>query len=232
MTPDVLANLRRVSGAVLVNLEPGAEPEAKTGSRLTEQCRGRVVLATLMVKFVRDEYAALVHGQVSQECHLKFAEENRTLWLRKSVGSRAVEGGPQELRRYQTRCGGEGRIRNPRGSNQIAPVDRPGKDAEPIARVTVRAAHEAGRETMRPEPPKMTRRRLGFFVARRLRRLECYRRWSRLGDEHIVVEQFNACFRASHLQFRVERWGHVEPHNSSGAVDELREAPADISSVS
>ena len=132
MTPNVLANLRRVSGAVLVNLEPGAKPEAKTGSRLTEQCRGRVVLATLMVKFVRDEYAALAHGQVSQKCHLKFAEENRTLCrLGKSVGSRAVQGGPQELRRYQARCGGEGRVRNPRGSHQITSFDRPGKDAEP-----------------------------------------------------------------------------------------------------
>ncbi len=195
MTPNFLANLRRVSAAVLVNLEPGTEPKANTGSRLTVQCRGRVVLATLMGKLVRDEYAALVHGYVSQECHLKFAEENRALCrLRKSVGSRAVEGGPQELRRYQARCGGEGRIRNPRGSNQIASVDRPGKDAEPIARVTVRTAHEAGRETMRPEPPKPARRRLGFFVARRLRRLEYYPRWSRLGDEHIVVEQLNACF--------------------------------------
>ncbi len=85
---------------------------------------------------------------------------------------------------------------------------------------------------MRPEPPKPARRRLGFFVARRLRRLEYYPRWSRLSDEHIVVEQLNACFRASHLQFRVERRGHVEPHNSSGAINELREVPADISSVS
>jgi len=62
---------------VLVNLEPGAEPKAKTGSCLTEQCRGRVVLATLMCKLVRDEHATLVHGYVSQEYHLKFAEENR-----------------------------------------------------------------------------------------------------------------------------------------------------------
>ena len=85
---------------------------------------------------------------------------------------------------------------------------------------------------MRPEPPKPTRRRLGFFVARRLRRLEYYPRLSRLSDEHIVIEQLNACFRAPHLQLRVERRGHVEPHNSSGAVNELREAPADISSVS
>jgi hypothetical protein len=186
-----------------------------------------------MDKLVRDEYAALVHGHVSQECHLKFAEQNRTLCrLGKSVFSRAVEGGPQELCRYQTRCGGEGRIRNPRGSNQIASVDRPGKYTEPIARMTVRAAHEAGRETMRPEPPKPVRRRLGFFVARRLRGLEYYRRWSRLSDEHIVIEQLNACFRASHLQLRVERRGHVEPHNGSGAINELREAPADISSVS
>jgi hypothetical protein len=186
-----------------------------------------------MCKLVRDEYATLVHGYVSQEYHLKFAEENRALCrLGKSVGSRAVEGGPPELRKYQTRCRGEGRIRNPRGSNQIAPVDRPGKDAEPIARMTVRAAHEAGRETMRPKPPKPTRRRLGFFVARRLRRLEHYPRWSRLSDEHIVVEQLNAYFRASHLQLRVEGRGHVQPHNSSGAVNELREAPADISSVS
>ncbi len=95
MTPDFLANLRRVSAAVLVNLEPGTEPKAKTGSRLTVQCRGRVVLATLMGKFVRDEYAALIHGHVSQECHLKFAEQNRTLCrLGKSVGSRAVRGRP------------------------------------------------------------------------------------------------------------------------------------------
>jgi hypothetical protein len=85
---------------------------------------------------------------------------------------------------------------------------------------------------MGPEPPKPTRRHLGFFVARRLRGLEHYPRWSRLSDEHIVVEQLNACFRASHLQLRVERRGHVELHNGSGAINELREAPADISSVS
>jgi hypothetical protein len=192
-----------------------------------------VVLATFMGDLVRDEYAALVHGHVSQECHLKLAEENRTLCrLGKSEGSRAVEGGPQELCRYRTRCGGKGRIRNPRGSNQIASVDWPGKDAEPFARMTVRAAHEAGRETMRLKSPKPTRRRLGFFVARRLGGLEHYPRLSRLSDEYIVVEQRNACFRASHLQLRVERRGHVEPHNSSGAVNELREAPADISPVS
>jgi len=53
------------------------------------------VLATLIGKLVRDEYAALVYGYVSQECHLKFAEENHALCrLGKSVGSRAVEGGP------------------------------------------------------------------------------------------------------------------------------------------
>jgi hypothetical protein len=215
------------------NLEPSAEPKAKTGSRLTEQCRGRVVLATLMGELARDEHAALVHGHVSQQCHLKFAEENRALCrLGKGEGSRAVEGGPQELWRYQTRCGGERRIGNPRGSNQIASVDWPGKDAEPIARMTVRAAHEAGREPMRPEPPKPTRRRLGFFVARRLRGLERYPRSSRLSDERIVVEQRNAYFRASHLQLRVERWGHAESHSSSAAVKELHEAPADIPPVS
>lgn len=85
---------------------------------------------------------------------------------------------------------------------------------------------------MRPKPPKPPRRRLSFFVARRLRGLERNPRSSRLSDEHIVVEQRNAYFRASQLQLRVERRGHVEPHNSSGAVNELREAPADISSVS
>ncbi|TDJ12723.1 MAG: hypothetical protein E2O63_02605 [Gammaproteobacteria bacterium] len=108
----------------MVNLEPSAEPKAKTGPRLTKQCRGRMVLATLMVELVRDKHATFIHGHVSQEYDLKFAEENHALCrLGKGEGSRAVEGSPQELRRYQPRCGGEGRIRNPRGSNQIASVD-------------------------------------------------------------------------------------------------------------
>jgi hypothetical protein len=61
--------LRNVVG----NLEPGAKANPTTGSRLTEECRGRVVLAIPMGELPRDEHAALIHGHVSQECHLKFA---------------------------------------------------------------------------------------------------------------------------------------------------------------
>ena len=136
-----------LSGAlasVLGNLEPSAKSEPATGSRLAEECRGRVVLATLMSKLPRDEHTALIHGYVPQECYLKFAQENRPLCgLRKGEGSRAVEGGPQELGRHRARRGGERRIWNPRAGDQITPFDWSGKDAEPVARITVRAAYEA-----------------------------------------------------------------------------------------
>ena len=48
------------------NLNPSAESNGKTGSRLAEECGRGVVLATLMGELPRCEHAAFVYRHVSQ----------------------------------------------------------------------------------------------------------------------------------------------------------------------
>ena len=61
------------------NLEPGTEANPATGSRLSEECRGCVVLPALMSEFPRNNHAALAHGYLSHECDLKLAQQNYCL---------------------------------------------------------------------------------------------------------------------------------------------------------
>ena len=98
------------------HLEPGTETNPATGSRLTEECRGRVVLAALMGEFPRDNHAALAHGYFSHESDLKLAQQYYSLCrLDKGEGSWAIESCPQELWSNHIFHRGKGRIRNPRG---------------------------------------------------------------------------------------------------------------------
>ena len=83
---------------------------------------------------------------------------------------------------------------------------------------------------MRVEPAKPTRSRIRFFVAQRLDGLDLDRCRPRFRNEGIAVEERDASFCVSHLQVRAEGWGYTQS-NCSGAVNKLREEPANVTTV-
>ncbi len=100
------------------HLEPSTEADPAAFSRFSEEGSRRVVLAPLMGDLPRDNHAALAHGYFSHECDLKFAQQDYCLFrFDKREGSRAIKGCPQKLWSNHILHRGEGRIRNPRGSD-------------------------------------------------------------------------------------------------------------------
>ena len=83
---------------------------------------------------------------------------------------------------------------------------------------------------MKSEPTKPARCCARFFVARRLDGLDLDACGPRFRDESFVVEKRDASSCASHLQVRAKWRGYVQPH-CSGTVNELREEPADVTTV-
>ncbi len=83
---------------------------------------------------------------------------------------------------------------------------------------------------MRSEPTKPARCCIRFFVARRLDVLDLDRCRPRFRNKGIAVEERDASFCAPHLQVRAEWWGDTQS-NCSGTVNELREEPANVTTV-
>jgi hypothetical protein len=171
------------------------------------------VLAPFLRKLPGDEYAAFVNQYVSQKRHLKLAQENHSFcWFGKCKSTRAVQGGPKELRRYRAVCRGKGGIGNPRRSDESAVLDRSRKDSEPIADGTFRTADEARGEAMGIEAAKPARSRFGFLVARWPGRFQCNPCRLGLCNDYFIVEQRNTDVRAPDLQVGIEGWRHEESH--------------------